>query len=378
MKEVFISILERLKSLKVFRRIAIFNNHVDRLRAGTYYYDTPACFVEIKQKNVRPLQNGISSWDMIIRFHIVHTELDAGDGSMDQNLHVFAYRNLIRKNFVQFFAPQTSSFMADGDEQQFNHTNVYHYIQNFKCHFIDKSALIEYNTIGGYIYWDINELIWEDVLLLWDRAFYGTAYLDDNLLTSNNSVDGNSNEYGTPMTNIYGNDLVSVYKDLIKKVSNINNSNGKPLFKNVFVFNDQIKRMVDSYNVYNTPCCYIQITEDNEYALGQKLSAMDLNITFHICALQLDAGDGTMEQNVKIFDYRDRLNKEMVLHFSPQCSALQYNKEELDYGHGNIYHYKMEYKTHYIDQTAYVPLGTASIDTIGLTVSIVENIKILD
>ena len=54
---------------------------------------------------------------------------------------------------------------------------------------------------------------------------------------------------------------VELYDSLISKVSSIVDSNNKPLFKNVYVFNDQYRRMLDSKKTgtYLTPACFIEM-----------------------------------------------------------------------------------------------------------------------
>lgn len=374
MKEIFENLLFKLKELNVFKTIYIFNNHIDKIRTGKINFLCPGIFVEIQQQlnTVLTLQQGVSSWDIKIRFHICDFQLDGLNNTFNQNLTVFNYRNLIRKTFVQYFPPRCSGMMADGEDQDYKHNNIYHYIQNFKTNYTDITAYQKAQPVyilKGYVYWDVNELIWDECLLLWDEAIWGfpSLSIDEEVL-----INPPSNDI------IYGNDIVSIYKSIFNQVNTLVGKDNKTIFKNVYVFDDQIKRMVNGigsvYDIYNTPCVYIEITYDQERPLQNKLSQMDLVITFHIVMMELDALHNNLDQNTKIFGLRDLINEKFVLFFAPQCSPFRYYSEKQDYNHGNIYHYKISYKTNYIDQTAYQPLGTMSA-TLSASFSVVSNIS---
>lgn len=168
MKQIFLDILNKLKSLNSFNYIYIYNNHVDRARLGLTTFDTPACFVEIVQQAVTPLGSKMVGSDLSIRFHIVLMELDGLNGSTDQNLNILTYRNIIRKNFVQFKPTNCGLMSSDGEIQDYKHDNLYHYVQKFVCHYIDVSAFSENILEPYWIIWDQNGLNWSSILANWD------------------------------------------------------------------------------------------------------------------------------------------------------------------------------------------------------------------
>ena len=74
-----------------------------------------------------------------------------------------------------------------------------------------------------------------------------------------------------------------------------------------------------------------------------------MKVRIHIGHEEYDAGNGDFEQNVNIFTYRDSIIN-VLNNFQPTaCSTLMKNSEEQDYVHTNIYHYKIEFTTAFVD-----------------------------
>jgi hypothetical protein len=369
MKQLFVQLLNILKGLNTFRFVAVYNNHIDRLNLSLISFGTPAVFVELQQADIQPLQNGMSSWDLLIRIHICDFQLDAGNGTLDQNLTVFKYRNLIRKSFVQQFIQTCGPIQADNDYQDYQHGNLYHYIQCFRCRYIDSSAFKIPNLFSGYIYWDVNSIYWDESLSVWNNAWWGAPYLQVLI----NPATFSATQSNTPI--VYGNDLVTIYQHIFNKINTLVDSNNRKIFKNTYVFNDQVKRLIKSLISYNYPSIFVELKQLKETPLQEKVSRMDMICKLHILTEELDAGNGTLDQNLNVFSLRDLINSTFTLFQPPQCGQWLYESEKQDYVHTNVYHYEISYKFHYIDQVAYnLPIIASA--SIGLSFSLLPTYSI--
>lgn len=162
-KQFLLDIIDRLKSIPaidsdsfsslMFKHVANWNNQIYRMQNSKgYSVLSPAAFVEIKRDNVEFLGYGYSSYDAEITIHIYQTELDAADGTLDQNLNVFDLREEV-KNYLNLFSPDNSSpFMYKGEEEHFGHDNIYHYKLQFHSHFVDDAGSIQIYEFPGRTY----------------------------------------------------------------------------------------------------------------------------------------------------------------------------------------------------------------------------------
>lgn len=170
--------------------------------------------------------------------------------------------------------------------------------------------------------------------------------------------------------------ITELYTSLITKVASILDSNNKPLFKNVYVFNDDYRRMLDpkKTGTWLTPSCFIEMTYNKAINVGRGLNGIDITYTFHIIHQQLNAPPSytingvnnntnlSMDQNLYIFKLRDSLHK-TIQGFTPIAEAgpLRYVTEKQSYNHSNLYEYKIMYQDHVFDTTAYDTGMTASV-----------------
>ena len=159
------SVLERLGSIpydwgsiakaeqnNLFQYVAIFNDQINRMEdgEGSPLFDTPACFVDIEPAPYLRLLGELSTSDLIYRIRIVSKEYDAGDGTLDQNLAVFAIRNAVKESLSNFVPANSSMLQHTSEMQDPDHTAVYVWQMEFKSAFID--------TIGS-IYSPINDTV---------------------------------------------------------------------------------------------------------------------------------------------------------------------------------------------------------------------------
>ena len=137
-KQSFSDIMTALTNTAQFNFIAVWNNHVNRLLDGSgYSYFCPAAFVEYEPIANYVMSSGITQTDYTVRIHIVHNELDAADGTLDQNLNVFDWRDAVKVALTGLKPTNFSNLMYIQEFQDYEHNNIYHYIIEFKGGFID-------------------------------------------------------------------------------------------------------------------------------------------------------------------------------------------------------------------------------------------------
>lgn len=138
--DLFVDLLAQVRaSIPEFNFVHIWNDQFSQIEEGSSYsFPFPNCFIEIvSPNNYEPIGRGYASGELLVRFHIGHEEYDAGGGNMEQNTNVFTLRNKVVNKFNNFQPIATSSLMRVNEQQDYAHTNIYHYIVDFKCSFID-------------------------------------------------------------------------------------------------------------------------------------------------------------------------------------------------------------------------------------------------
>ena len=132
-------ILTRLNTVTGAMFVAVWNNHASRLMDGSgYSFACPAVFVELETLGeAGRLGGGMTSQDYIIRIHLLHQELDAADGTLDQNLNVYDWRDDIKAKVTGMKPTNFSNLMFMNELQDYEHSNLYHYILEFKAAFVD-------------------------------------------------------------------------------------------------------------------------------------------------------------------------------------------------------------------------------------------------
>jgi hypothetical protein len=139
--DLFTDLLARIRTeIPEFQFVHIWNNQLEQLEDGlTYAFPFPNCFVEIASPNdYTPIGRGYSTGELVVRIHIGHEEYDAGGGNFEENRSVFSLRNKVVNKLNNYQPIATSSLMRTAEQQDYGHTNVYHYIVEFRCAFIDE------------------------------------------------------------------------------------------------------------------------------------------------------------------------------------------------------------------------------------------------
>lgn len=178
LSNVYRTIINKFAETTVFNQVAIYNKQVQRLLRGqSYNIFLPACYIEITEKNVMQLLDYHTASDLDIRFHIVMSQLDSTDGSMDQNLYVYKLRNTVKGLFSLFKLDTGGFFQWVDEDQDYNHGNVYHYVIRYRAHQVDLTAVRELypfeETPYDWWIWDTTYDNWETITLDWEDLFNG-------------------------------------------------------------------------------------------------------------------------------------------------------------------------------------------------------------
>ncbi len=124
--------------------VQLWNNQLQSLKAADteanimYSFSLPALFVEFLNLDTMQLGNGIQLYSSLtIRIHILHRQEDAGDGTMEQNLAVLDLRDAVQVALQNFKTTGASEFIRKEQKMDYNHNNMYHYIMDYECTYVD-------------------------------------------------------------------------------------------------------------------------------------------------------------------------------------------------------------------------------------------------
>jgi hypothetical protein len=142
MKTFIQDILTQLNTVTGVQFTRVWNDQLtlDEQQEG-YSFPMPALFPEIlNQQEAKQLGDGIQLFEnLIVRIHTIHWQLDAGDGTMEQNLDVFDFQNEVYKKMDGFTPAGAGTFVRGAEERDYQHKGVYHSIQDYKTNYLDTS-----------------------------------------------------------------------------------------------------------------------------------------------------------------------------------------------------------------------------------------------
>lgn len=122
----------------LFQLVAMWNDQVKREQSGEgYTFAKPACFIEIMPIEWQQLNLGVNTCDLKIKFHLVAEQLDAGDGTMDQNLQFITYRDLLMQKINGFVPAYCGALSSTNEYFDYEHNNVYHLCVEMNAAFVD-------------------------------------------------------------------------------------------------------------------------------------------------------------------------------------------------------------------------------------------------
>ena len=101
----------------------------------------PCTFIEVQMpEDHAQLGGGITDSTVTFKIHIGSVEYDAQDGTLEENKTIFAYRDDVVAALTHYQPTGCGRLMKIREQQDYEHTNVYHYIIEFQCAFIDTTG----------------------------------------------------------------------------------------------------------------------------------------------------------------------------------------------------------------------------------------------
>jgi hypothetical protein len=117
------------------------------------------------------------------------------------------------------------------------------------------------------------------------------------------------------------------------------------------IWNNQIERKKEgSGYVYNTPAAFIELNFSDGMPIGQGVTSYEGLIRVTIEHQNYNT-EGTIDQDMIIFDLTDKVHRSLNGYKPLNCSPLFLSNKILDYNHDNTALCILEYSTHFIDTT---------------------------
>lgn len=141
MKQTAIDILSKLKEITTLQYVVMWNNQFNQIEDGDIEgFPFPCAMLEIVPQSYNQLGGGYQQSDVDFRIHIGHVQYDSLDGNMEQNLDVFDLRNEVVQKLSLYKPSMSGELFKVSEEQDYEHTAIYHYIITFRACVIDKAA----------------------------------------------------------------------------------------------------------------------------------------------------------------------------------------------------------------------------------------------
>jgi len=138
-------LIDKLKDIKELAHVQIWNNQFDYIDEGQgYSFPFPCAFVEVNtMEEMGSLGNGYQGTDLTIKIHLGSDFYNGfGSDAIDDNFNIFALRETISKALFGFKTATSGAMFKINEEQDYNHSNVYHYVLTYKVHFIDDTTAV--------------------------------------------------------------------------------------------------------------------------------------------------------------------------------------------------------------------------------------------
>lgn len=150
MKALYIALITALQAIVLDPKYgaksfysAIYNKQEEKLNAKAvdgnrlYAIQLPAAFVEIDGETEQ-LGGGVQIYpELKVKIHLIHEQLDAGDGSIDQNTDVIDLQDIIYQALQGKSFPQTNELIRKHPAEDFSHDQLYHFVIEFETTFVD-------------------------------------------------------------------------------------------------------------------------------------------------------------------------------------------------------------------------------------------------
>lgn len=133
--------------------------------------------------------------------------------------------------------------------------------------------------------------------------------------------------------------------------------------KYVHKWNNQLRLILESggakSQMFPFPAVFIAFKYAPIEQLGEGRQLFYVDFELHILDWQLDTGDGNFEQNINIYDLKDKIFLAIQKFKDPDDSVgscIRVGEEE-DNDHNGIYHFIQRYKTTFVEQLAEEPVS---------------------
>jgi len=139
-------LLAAIRAIPEFKHVVVWNNQFAYMEdGGDYAFPMPCAFIELQTNNLQDIGEGYEGSDISFVLHIGQNVLNSD--YMEQNLTIFELRDLVVKALKPFQA-STSLMTKVNEQQDYDHSNVYHYMITYNLHFIDNTtATPQYFTV---------------------------------------------------------------------------------------------------------------------------------------------------------------------------------------------------------------------------------------
>jgi len=155
-KPILTDLLAKLASIQVTNQdnfvvslySHVWNNQLRNIEDGKgYSWPRPAAFIEIvSPASFEIIGLGMRSVDLGIRIHLIHDFYNS-EGTQEQDLLIFDLRDqivsahnidtMIQSGISGYCPTGCTPMNCIGESQDFEHGNLYHYILDFACNYID-------------------------------------------------------------------------------------------------------------------------------------------------------------------------------------------------------------------------------------------------
>lgn len=149
LKDLEVDLLTKIKTLAGFKFWDIWNDQFDEIAKGnTFGIPFPAIFIEIVNPTKwQQLGGGLRTADILLKIHVVTELLNAvtngaagGDGAISQNLPIFDTRAIVMRGMFMYKPIGSGNMFSEADYQDNKHTNMYHWISEWKFAFVEATG----------------------------------------------------------------------------------------------------------------------------------------------------------------------------------------------------------------------------------------------
>ena len=143
--------------------------------------------------------------------------------------------------------------------------------------------------------------------------------------------------------------LLDAIEDILTQLDNLQLV-GKPLFKRIDIWNNQLEYEKNDNSGYTvpSPAIFLEMRQLSSKQLGEGINMMDYEVVFHIIDTQLNNGS-KLDRNTKVFGLRNLVKQKFQLYQPKQMGKLFFIKDGQDFKHNNLYHFVLTFKGAVLD-----------------------------